>query len=116
VVEEVGANARRLVREARLGAADFVAGGFRAFFAFVAAEPDTFAFLMRNKDAVLPLALAELEEDLAGRLDDDVDPAFTAHAMLAVGLELGALMLTREPADVEHATAFASGLFRGLLR
>ena len=116
VLEEVGGDVRRRVREARLAADDFVAGGFRAFFAFVAAEPETFAFLERNKDAVLPLALAELEEDLAGRLRDDVDPAFTAHAMLAVGLEMGALMLAREPADVERATAFASRLFRGLLR
>ena len=116
VVEEVGADARRRVRDARLGADDFVAEGFRAFFAFIAAEPDTFAFLERNKDAVLPLALGELEQDLEGRLRADADPAYTAHAMVAVGLEIGALMLARAPADVEHATAFASGLFRGLLR
>jgi AcrR family transcriptional regulator len=116
VLDEVGADARHRVREARLGADDFLAGGFRAFFAFIAAEPETFAFLERNKDAVAPAALAELEEDLAGRLHDGVDPTFAAHAMLAVGLEVGALMLTREPAEVEHATAFASRLFRGLLR
>jgi AcrR family transcriptional regulator len=116
VVEEVGARARRLVREARLGADDFVGEGFRAFFAFIAAEPDTFAFLERNQDAVLPLALAELEQDLTGRLRAGVDATFTAHAMLAVGLEVGALMLARDPADVEHATAFAARLFRGLLR
>ena len=42
-------------------AKDFVDEGFRAFFAFIAAEPDTFAFLERNKEAVLPLALGELE-------------------------------------------------------
>ena len=67
VVEEVGADARRRVRDARLAAATpggFVAEGFRAFFAFIAAEPETFAFLERNKDAVLPLALGELEQDL----------------------------------------------------
>ena len=41
VVEDVGAEARRQVREARLAAPDdeFVAEGFRAFFAFIAAEP-----------------------------------------------------------------------------
>ena len=74
-MEEVGADARRLVREARLGAEDFVAEGFRAFFAFIAAEPETFAFLERNKEAVLPLALAELEEDLAERVAPGVDVA-----------------------------------------
>jgi AcrR family transcriptional regulator len=119
VVEEVGADARNRVREARLAAVTndgFVDAGFRAFFAFIAAEPETFAFLERNKDAVLPLALGELEQDLDGRLRADADPAYTAHAMVAVGLELGALMLAREPADVDHATAFASRLFRGLLR
>ena len=69
VVEEVGADARRLRPRGAPGRAeDFVAEGFRAFFAFIAAEPETFAFLERNKDAVLPLALGELEQDLDGRL------------------------------------------------
>ena len=101
VVEEVGADARRLVREARLGAEDFVAEGFRAFFAFIAAEPETFAFLERNKEAVLPLALAELEEDLAERVAPGVDVEFCAHAMIAVGLEIGGLLLARKQRDVD---------------
>jgi AcrR family transcriptional regulator len=112
VVEEVGADARRLVREARLGAEDFVTEGFRAFFAFVAAEPETFAFLERNKEAVLPLALAELEEDLAERIAPGVDVQLCAHAMIAVGLEIGSLLLARKQRDVASATAFAAGLFR----
>jgi AcrR family transcriptional regulator len=116
VVAEAGAEARRHVRQARLAADDFVTGGFRAFFEFIAAEPALFAFLERNADAVLPLALAELEEDLAPRLRADVDRAYCAHAMVAVGLELGRRMLEREPVDVDGATRFASGLFVGLLR
>jgi AcrR family transcriptional regulator len=116
VVEEVGAQARRLVREARLNADDFVTEGFRAFFAFIAAEPETFAFLERNADAVLPLALQELREDLDGRLRDGVDPEYCARAIVAVGLELGRVMLERGEADVDGATAFASGLFSELLR
>ena len=63
--------------------------GFRAFFAFIAADPDTFAFLERNAEAVLPAALDELREDLDGRLRDGVDVDYTAHAMVAVGLQIG---------------------------
>ena len=37
-----------------------MAEGFRAFFAFIAAEPGMFAFLERNAEAVMPLALQEL--------------------------------------------------------
>ena len=115
VVEEVGAEARRRsARRAWRRRTTFVAEGFRAFFAFIAAEPDTFAFLERNADAVLPLALAELARGprraAARRASTS---SYSAHAMVAVGLEIGGLMLAREPADVERATAFAAGLFRG---
>jgi AcrR family transcriptional regulator len=119
VLEEVGAGARRQVRDARLAAptrAGFVAEGFRAFFAFIAADPVTFAFLERNSAAVLPAAIGELREDLAGRLADGVDVEYTAHAMVAVGLQIGGLMLTREPVSVDEATAFAASLFAGVLR
>jgi hypothetical protein len=118
VLEEVGGQARAHVRDARLAAApgDFLDAGFRAFFAFIAAEPDTFAFLDRNADVVLPAALDELREDLAGRLRDGVDLDYTAHAMVAVGLQTGRVMLTRDPVNVDGATAFAAGLFREILR
>ena len=119
VLEEVGAGARRLVRDARLAATTpegFVVEGFRAFFAFIAADPATFAFLERNAEAVLPAALEELREDLEGRLADGVDSDYTAHAMVAVGLQIGALMLAREPVAVDEATAFAAGLFARVLR
>ena len=119
VVEEVGADARRRVREARLAAATpdgFVTEGFRAFFAFIAAEPETFAFLERNKEAVLPLALGELEQDLEERLEPGVDREFCARAMVAVGLEIGGLMVARNEQDVDGATAFAAGLFREVTR
>ena len=70
VLEQVGGEARAQVREARLAAAPdrFLEAGFGAFFAYVAADPETFAFLDRNADAVLPVALDELREDLDGRL------------------------------------------------
>lgn len=127
LVTQVGADARRQVREARLAAPTperFVTDGFRAFFAFIASDPATFAFLARNlatirdhfADAVLPAGLEELREDLAGRVGGAVDVEYCAHAMVAVGLELGGLLLAREPPDVEGATAFAARLFVGLLR
>jgi AcrR family transcriptional regulator len=119
VLEQAGGEARRQVREARLDAVTnegFVVAGFRALFAFIAADPGLFAFLERNADAVLPAAVEELREDLAGRLADGVDVEYTAHAMAAVGLRIGALMLTREPVAVDEATVFAAGLFTGDLR
>jgi AcrR family transcriptional regulator len=123
VVEATGAEALRRVRAARTAAtgfAEFVEAGYRAYFAFVVEDPVTFAFLRRNLavadvGAVLPLGAAELEEDLAalaarGALPP-LDLDYCAHAMVAVGVELGARMAEREPPDVEGATRFATRLF-----
>jgi AcrR family transcriptional regulator len=131
LVEEVGGEARRRVRAARVAAPSaerFVHDGFRAFFAFIASDPGMFAFLSRNLptirahfgDAVLPAGLGELREDLAEAIESGlmapVDVDYCAHAMVAVGLELGDRLLAREPPDVDGATAFAAGLFVGVLR
>jgi AcrR family transcriptional regulator len=126
IVEEFGEEARRRVREARRSASnaeDFLESGFRAFFEFIVADPVTFAFLRRNLgtirerfgDAVLPAGLGELEEDIRAAVArgdlPDVDVGYLAHAMLAVGLELGQELAERDPPDVEGATAFVTGLF-----
>jgi AcrR family transcriptional regulator len=118
VLEEVGGAARDRVRTARLAAPRerFLEAGFREFFAFVAADPATFAFLDRNADAIVPAALDELREDLHGRLANGVDLDYAAHAMLAAGLQIGRVMLTRGHVAVDEATAFAVTLFRGILR
>jgi AcrR family transcriptional regulator len=118
VLEEVGGEARAGVRNARLaaGPGGFLEAGFGAFFAFIASDPRTFAFLDRNAQAVLPAALDELREDLQGRLRDGVDIDYTAQAMVAVGLQIGHVMLSRTPVAVDEATAFAASLFRGVLR
>jgi AcrR family transcriptional regulator len=129
LVEETGAEARKRVRAARLSAGtpeQFVAGAYRAYFEFIVEDPDRFAFVRRNLDtirtqfgdAVLPAGADELAEDLraaiaAGRFPP-VDVDYTAHAMVAVALELGARMVKRSPPDVDGATRFASALFRGL--
>ncbi len=126
IVEEFGAEARRRVRAARRSAAgtdDFLESGFRAFFEFIVADPVTFAFLRRNQstirerfgDAVLPAGLGELEEDIRAAIARGDLPAsdvgYLAHAMLAIGLELGQELAERTPPDVEGATAFATALF-----
>jgi AcrR family transcriptional regulator len=128
LVEEVGAEARRRVRTARRAATTpeaFVTDGYRAYFAFIVEDPPTFAFVVRNADtireqfgdAVLPASTSELREDLeaaiaAGSLPS-VDVDYCAHAMTAVGLELGQRLVLRDPPDVDGATAFASALFLG---
>jgi AcrR family transcriptional regulator len=128
LVEDVGGEARRRVRAARREAPSaeaFVADSYRAYFAFIVEDPETFAFVARNAetireefgDAVLPASTNELREDLeaaiaAGSLPPlDVD--YCAHAMTAVGLELGQRLVLRDPPDVDGATAFASALFLG---
>ena len=126
LVEETGAEARRRAREARRRAAGpqgFIEAGFRAYFAFIASDPGTFAFLRRNVgtireqfgDAFMPAGLAELEADLRAAIASGelppVDVDFCARAMLAVALELGEELLGREPPDVDGATSFATALF-----
>jgi len=130
LVEDTGAEARRRVRAARRRARtaeEFVAGGFGAFFEYIVEDPERFAFMRRNLDtlrtrfgdAVLPASTDELAEDLragiaAGQLAPmDVD--YCAHAMIAVGLELGTRLVERTPPDVEGATRFACDLFLGAL-
>jgi AcrR family transcriptional regulator len=118
VLDEVGGAVRARVRRARLEAPDerFLEAGFGEFFAYVAGDPATFAFLDRNADAIVPAALEELREDLDGRLCEGVDADYAAHAMIASGLQIGRVMLTRDPVRVDDATAFAVCLFRGMLR
>jgi AcrR family transcriptional regulator len=127
-VEETGDEARRRVREARHGATDlegFVESGFGALFGFIASDPGTFAFLRRNfgtireqfGDAYVPAGLRELEDDLRAAIARDelpaVDVSYCAHAMLAVGLEVGQQLLERTPPDVAGATRFVTNLFAG---
>jgi AcrR family transcriptional regulator len=128
VVEEAGAEARRRVRAARTAASslpEFVEAGYRAYFTFIVEDPATFAFLRRNVDVLgleheLPLGAAELAEDLAALVARGALPAldidYCAHAMVAVGVELGARMAEREPPDVDGATRFATELFLGVTR
>jgi len=130
LIAETGEQARRRVRAARRSArtaSEFVEGGYRAFFEFIVEEPERFAFMRRNLETignrfgatVLPAGTEELAEDLRTAIEaghvPPVDVDYCAHAMIAVGLELGARLAERTPPDVEGATRFASALFLGAL-
>ena len=68
-----------------------------------------FAFLDRNAEAVARRPRStSCARTSRGRLRDGVDVDYTAHAMVAVGLQIGRVMLTREPVDVDEATRFCS--------
>jgi AcrR family transcriptional regulator len=128
IVRDVAAEALRRAREARREASSprgFVEDAYRAYFAFVVEDPATLAFVARNLgtireqfgETVLEAGAAELREDLeaaiaAGELAP-VDVDYCAHAMIAVGIELGQRLVLRDPPDVEGATAFATALFAG---
>jgi AcrR family transcriptional regulator len=130
LIADTAREARRRVRAARLRARtaeEFVEGAYRAFFEFIVEDPGRFAFMRRNfdtmrhrfGDAVLPAGTEELAEDLRAAIEaghlPPVDVEFCAHAMVAVGLELGSRLAERDPPDVEGATRFASALFLGAL-
>ena len=128
LVEATGDEARRRVAAARARAATpraFVEDAYRAYFAYIVEDPDRHAFMSRNAGTVRALfddvALPAVTEDLVADLRaavargelPDVDVEYTAGAMIAVGLELGARLIERVPPDVEGATRFATGLFLG---
>jgi AcrR family transcriptional regulator len=128
LVEDVAAEGRRRTRAARRGATTvegFVEDGYRAFFAFMVEDPARLAFLARNAgtireqfgEAVLPAGVSDLGEDLEAAIAAGAVPAvdvdYCAHAMIALGLELGQRLVLRDPPDVDGATAFASALFLG---
>ena len=120
---------RARLREARAGASsleEFVRLGYRAYFGFIASDPDLFSLLRRNAgtirsvmDApVLDAGVEELLEDLRGAtargdLPPGVDADYLAGAMTGVGLEVAVRMVERRPMDVDGATQFATGLFLG---
>jgi AcrR family transcriptional regulator len=128
LVEDIAAEARRRVRAARRSAAtteEFVRDGYRAYFRFIAEDPQTFALLRRNTGTIravfgepmIGAGISELRSDLergvaAGVLPPH-DVELMASAMVGAGVECGVAMLEREPHDVERCVAFATGLFTG---
>lgn len=128
LVDATGKEAGRRVAAARAAAVTpprFVEDAYRAYFGFIVEDPARFAFMRRNAgtvrlmfdDVVLPEVAEALVADLRAAIArgdlPGVDLDYTAQAMIAVGLELGARLIERDPPDVEGATRFAAGLFLG---
>jgi AcrR family transcriptional regulator len=128
LLEDSAREWRARVRDARAKARtleDFVGGGYRAFFQFIADDPTLFAVLRRNapiiralvEEPMLGAGLEELLADLQAAMERGRMPAIDAEymtaAMAGVGFEVGIRMVDREPVDVEGATAFATALFLG---
>jgi AcrR family transcriptional regulator len=128
LVDEIADEARARVRAARMAAATlegFVSGGFRAYFEFLAEDPETVALMRRNSGTIrtmfgepaLGAGIAELRADLetavtAGRIPPH-DADLMAVAMVGAGVEMGLHMVEREPPDVERAVAFVTDVFLG---
>ena len=130
LVDELAGEARRRVRAARRAAGSieaFVGDSYRAYFALLAEDPETFALMRRNAGTIRALfgepavgaSVAELREDLeAGIASGALPPHDTdlmAAAMVGAGLEVGVRMLEREPLDVDAAAEFVTRVFLGAL-
>ncbi|MGZ6672338.1 MAG: TetR/AcrR family transcriptional regulator [Solirubrobacteraceae bacterium] len=128
LVDEITVEARARVRTARMAATTlegFVSGGFRAYFEFLAEDPDTVALMRRNSGTIramfdepaLGAGIEELRADLEtavtqGRIPPH-DADLMAVAMVGAGVEIGLHMVEREPPDVERAVTFVTDVFLG---
>jgi AcrR family transcriptional regulator len=126
LLDEAAAEIRSRVREARKSShtiEEFVEGGFRAYYAYLVEDPETFEMLRRNAGTIRSLfdeptvgaGVEELREDLgtgirSGLLPDH-DVEYMAAAMVGAGFEVAVRMLDRTPPDVEGAVAFVTRIF-----
>jgi AcrR family transcriptional regulator len=131
LVDESAEEIRVRAREARRRATtleEFVAGGFRAYFEFVADDRDTLDLMRRNAGTIRTMfdepaigagadeLRADLEDAVAAGLLPDHDSEYMAAAMVGAGIEVALTMSQREPPDVEGATALVTRLFVAGLR
>ena len=128
LVDEIATEARARVHAARLAAdspAGFVAGGFRAYFEFLAEDRQTLALMRRNAGTIramfdepaLGAGMEELRADLQAGVASGAlpphDADLMAAAMVGAGVEVGLRMVDRDPPDVESAVAFVTDVFLG---
>ena len=128
LVGEITVEARARVRAARTAATTlegFVSAGFRAYFEFLAEDPETVALMRRNSGTIramfdepaLGAGIDELRADLEmavteGRIPPH-DADLMAMAMVGAGVEIGLHMVERDPPDVERAVSFVTDVFLG---
>jgi AcrR family transcriptional regulator len=128
ILEQTAETVRARVQAARRQAGsleEFVEGGYREYFSFLASDPEAFELMRRNSGTIRPMfdepifgaGVDELAADLrmAMRLGivPKVDADFMAAAMVGAALEIGVTMVQRDPPDVEGATRFATQVFLG---
>lgn len=117
------------LREAHIRTDDYehyIEDSFRAYFDYVASDPEMFELLRRNSGSIRafsddPVIVTEvrrlraaLEERVhEGILPANIDTAYFASAMFGIAFELAVHMVARDPVDVEGATRFATDLFAG---
>lgn len=118
---------RPRLREARSSAAtaeEFIRGGFRVFFEFmasgdagfgIAAGPDQTRVRMDTPEILAGFAelRSDLEQAIAGGLFPQVDADYLMAALEGVAFEIGERMTKRTIVDPEGAAAFATALFMG---
>jgi AcrR family transcriptional regulator len=128
LVDEIVVGARARVRAARASATTleaFVADGFRAYFAFLAEDPQTVRLISRNAGTIRTLfdepalgaGIAELREDLEAGIASGLlpphDTALMAAAMVGAAVEVGLATVARAPVDVEGSAGFVTAVFVG---
>jgi AcrR family transcriptional regulator len=128
VLEETAEKVRARVQAARREAGsleEFVAGGYREYFGYLASDPEAFELMRRNSGAIRAMfdepifgaGIDELAADLRTAMRfgivPPIDPDYMAAAMVGAALEVGVAMVRREPPDVEGATRFATQVFLG---
>jgi AcrR family transcriptional regulator len=128
LVDEIVVGARARVRAARASATTleaFVADGFRAYFAFLAEDPQTVRLISRNAGTIRTLfdepalgaGIAELRDDLdagiASGLLPEHDTTLMAAAMVGAAVEVGLATVARAPVDVEGSAGFVTSVFVG---
>jgi len=128
VLEESAVEVRARVRTARRQARsleEFVAGGYREYFGFLASDPEAFELMRRNSGTIRAMfdepifgaGVEELTADLRGAIAvgivPELDAEYMAAAMVGAALEVGVTMVKREPPDVEGATRFATSVLLG---
>ncbi len=128
LLEESAGEARARARAARRAASsleEFVADAYRAYFAFLADDPQLFELVRRNAGTIrtvfsapaFGVSVSELEEDLRSGIASgaipNLDVEYMAAAMVGAAFEVGVRMVERDPPDVDGATRFATELFLG---
>jgi len=128
VLEESALEVRARVRVARREAKsleEFVAAGYREYFAFLASDPQAFELMRRNSGTIRAMfdepifgaGVDELAADLRAAITlgivPELDAEYMAAAMVGAALEVGVTMVRREPPDVEGATRFATSVLLG---